>query len=769
MANYEEPDLVVEQRRRRNRRRPTRRNRTKEELDNGRGSRSSIHGGQSSHGEDTSATANAATPAVAVNPPVEDNFADLVSVASETIGARNLHHSTRQTLIQELPNQIIASASSPVRYRFQVALLLALLAVPQVSPASFNSAAPEHLTVFEHVGDMIPDVSYLHVVVPVDLERYEKMFTGALDLISENKKSFKNTKEYKDEEYYHPKTDGNHDIYIANHYTHGPGAKSNISMEHDLSELYNRFRSIKDNMPAMSSSLRSEAIQHIMGPGGTGHFLQGMTFRSQYNSTSGFSRRQRRQDEEEADPDELEFRPRSKRFWGYIGAAIAGGVMGTFLGVYTHQQVQSMATAHDTDLLVQENQAKNRIIRTLNERINTAITFSMEAAEGQFFLNRYMVWASVVRHLKNQLDDFSHLIDSLQKHRLSHTWFNNEQMAQLHQNVNLFGRKHAVLPLTDYASDYFQVDVSYVSTPTQLIILLHVPATRVKEKWNIFRYHPFPIPDKKKMVTMITAPEPLIAMGTDRRYKVLTESDLHHCLRRNHNYLCNSPVITHTNFASACIGAIMGQLPDKISSLCRIHIEPEREMVMQASERTFAVYSPVAFTAHGTCINGTITTKPIGLSNQIEVGPGCNLQLKDHIIEVPFSLTAPRMPMITPTNWDTMEVPKQLLREDDLRQMKLYKLLTNDSRNEEAVQEGLRVSQAQLAMLHDRLTQEVAQQSQTGLIIFACLGGIVTAILCILLVCWCARYWCQRGAARSGTAEPAVHYHVDPRRQAAVF
>jgi len=112
--------------------------------------------------------------------------------------------------------------------------------------------------------------------------------------------------------------------------------------------------------------------------------------------------------------------------------------MGTFLGVYTHQQVQSMATAHDTDLLVQENQAKNRIIRTLNERINTAITFSMEAAEGQFFLNRYMVWASVVRHLKNQLDDFSHLIDSLQKHRLSHTWFNNEQMAQLHQNVNLF-------------------------------------------------------------------------------------------------------------------------------------------------------------------------------------------------------------------------------------------------------------------------------------------------------------------------------------------
>ena len=50
------------------------------------GSRSSLQGQQSAHGEDTP-TATVATTTVAVNPPIIDNFVDLVSVASETVGA----------------------------------------------------------------------------------------------------------------------------------------------------------------------------------------------------------------------------------------------------------------------------------------------------------------------------------------------------------------------------------------------------------------------------------------------------------------------------------------------------------------------------------------------------------------------------------------------------------------------------------------------------------------------------------------------------------
>ena len=624
---------------------------------------------------------------------------------------------------------------SPQAYQAMSMMMMMFMNLFPSTSAAFSNR-PEHLTVFEHVGDMIPDISYLHVVVPVDINRFENMFAKAMTLMNEDSAKLLKITKFNNEEWYFPKTADRHDAFINPMWSTGAGIKMNVSLRHDMQEIHQSFQNIRASLPLASQSSPDITKQHLMGEEADGRIF------ATFNTTGAANRRQ-------------------KRFWPQlIGALIGGGILGTFLGIFNHNQIQSMGNSKMIDLLVQDNIKKNQLIDTLDSRVTKALELSLVNLGDSLFINRYMVWASVVRHLQRRLSDFASLVDNLHKHRLSQQWFSSEQLKQLHQNVLEFAAQHQVIPLTEYPSDYCQIDASFVSASNQLVILLHVPATRKKEKWSIFRYHPFPIPNGNHTVTMISAPQSLIAMGADKRYKVLTESDLHHCLRRNHHYLCKSPVLTHTDFASTCVGALMGQLPDSIAALCRIHMEPEREMVMQASERTFAIFTPIPFTAHGACINGTIITKIITKSAIVGLEPGCSLNLRSHLIEVPFSLTTPRQPIVSTTNWDTLEVPKKLLREDDKRQMKMFQLLVNDTYDEAEFQDGLRLSQKQLAQLHAQLSEQVAANQNSTAIIIATIAAIVGFIAAVLLFCWCGRYWCNP----FGIARPPP---IPPRRPAA--
>jgi hypothetical protein len=74
---------------------------------------------------------------------------------------------------------------------------------------------------------MIPDVSYLHVVVPVDINRFENMFSKAMTLMNEDYKKQSQTKNYKNEDYYFPKSTERHDAFINPIWDSGAEVKMN--------------------------------------------------------------------------------------------------------------------------------------------------------------------------------------------------------------------------------------------------------------------------------------------------------------------------------------------------------------------------------------------------------------------------------------------------------------------------------------------------------------------------------------------------------------
>jgi hypothetical protein len=198
----------------------------------------------------------------------------------------------------------------------------------------------------------------------------------------------------------------------------------------------------------------------------------------------------------------------------------------------------------------------------------------------------------------------------------------------------------------------------------------------------------------------------------------------------------------------------MGQLPQSIASLCRMHNEAEREMVMQATENAFAVYFPMPFTAHGTCLNGTRITRVLTKSTIVQLDSGCSLQLKEHLIEVPFSLISPRVPLISTTSWDTLEVPCKLLREEGRRQMDLFKALVNESYSEADFRDGLRLSQQQLAILHDQLARDFAYSRSWVTILLTTVGIVVGLLLWIAVCVWCCH--CRWGSRYTHHQEPIM-------------
>ncbi|MGI9161331.1 MAG: hypothetical protein ACR2JI_00200 [Mycobacterium sp.] len=607
------------------------------------------------------------------------------------------------------------------------------------------------------------------------------MFNNAVKLMNADAIGTANSQKFSDESWYTPKKDRWHDMFIRPmpDVVRGadggpsPGQHMNVSLYHELLYMKERFEDSKAKLPAASELAQSldtsgQDYSPLRGPDVYLHGLQ----RGTYN-TSGFRSRSKRQVTASRIFGPLMHQRRQKRA---IWAVIAAGIVGTIFGIFSANQIHSITKNDHAELLVQNNEERDHVIRNINDRITNVVALARDNAHINILEVRYMAWTGIVRHIQKRLQQWLDLTHDLHKHRLHSGWFTAKQMDHLHKIVMKFGRARNLKPLTEFPSDYFQIDVSFVSSPNDLVLILHVPATKYPDKWSIYRYHPFPIPNQDGYMTMISAPEPLIAIGPNGLHKALTETDLDKCLQRNHVYMCEAPIITLTSNEGSCIGALMGQLPNVITKRCQVKLEAQREVVVQAGERTFAIFSPEVFTAQGECLNGTSITKYITSTSRLTLDSGCTLRLKQHLLSAPFSIITPRVPMVEKTNWDTMEVPRELLRHVDAQEMRLYSTLLADKNLSLQVEDGLRLSQAQLTRLHKSLANQVHSAQWNHFWITVAIALVLGVIVSVISYLCCARYFCPKPDVSLSISKPASRrgswpqtYEMQPVRESPIM
>jgi hypothetical protein len=566
-----------------------------------------------------------------------------------------------------------------------------------------------HLTLFEDLGDMLPDAAYIHVLVPVDLRNFSSMFSAASDLLYHHLMDFRNSTTFQYAMWYDPTYDKAAYLSLNPEINGTHTTQAGISIYHQIQEIQRTFDNITAMLPASSPYSASE--------------MRPMT-------------RQRRE---------------LAGFIGLATVAIIGALIGTYFGPYNQAQVTGLPLLQDMDLLLHVDDQHHELLDGLNKRVDAAFR-ALKLQENTYknLDNHVSIWNAVVRQLDSRLHQFIDFVTQLQMRRLSMTWFTSTQMQALHQSVLRQAAKYDLKPLTNHLTDYFQLDVSYVRSENFITAILHVPASATDSVFKLFRYVPFPIQLSNDQVLIINAKPDIIAVGHNNHHRVLSDTQLNTCRKHYSKFICEMPLVTNTNFSTTCVGSLMDHNAVGIQTHCSLSTAPSQETVFQISNTMFAIYSPETFTGRGKCINGTALSALVSTISKVTVPPGCSFQLRNHVLKVPINAITTAEPWVQQTKWDTLEVPRQLLLRSTRSADAVHHLLADDDAASSVIQTLIAKSAVALNSTHTKITKDInaaVEQHSWYLVGMAafCLFFCVTICCCL-----CRRY-------RNTTANPPMY------------
>lgn len=557
-----------------------------------------------------------------------------------------------------------------------------------------------HLTIFEDLGEMIPDAAYLHVLVPVDLRNFSNLFNAAQVLLKHHLHDFRNSTVYKDALYYNNEYDRMSYMMLHPEANATLNKDAGISVAHRIREIQRSFNNITSMLP-----------QH-----------------SHHDTFRNLSRQKR------LIPELI----------GLAALIIIGAIVGTYFGPYNQKQFNALPLMHDMDMLLHVDKEHHQLLDDLNTRVNSAFRILKLKEESYRDIDNHVeVWNAIIDQLQYRLRQFTDFVTQLQQRRLSITWFTTRQLQNIHNTVTEQAMKHNLKPLTTHLTDYLQLDVSYVRSDNFITAIIHVPATAAFTNYKVYRYIPFPIPLQNNEVMTIQAREDIIAVGHDNRHRVFSESQLNLCRKHYHKFICETPLITNTNFSTTCVGSLLDHNAEGIQKHCSLTTSIAQETVFQITPNQFAIYSPETFTGRGHCSNGTALSALVSTITKVTVPSGCTFNLKNHILTVPVNIITTSEPWVQETKWDTLAVPRQLLINQLRRTTSIHQILQEDDAQEQFVKAHLDAAKAVIKASKNSISkdmssaQEAVEQHQWYILALAVFSGLTFITIC---ACMCHRY-----------------------------
>jgi hypothetical protein len=211
------------------------------------------------------------------------------------------------------------------------------------------------------------------------------------------------------------------------------------------------------------------------------------------------------------------------------------------------------------------------------------------------------------------------------------------------------------------------------------------------------------------------------------QFKLISNSDLAGCVKRNHIYLCEKHQVLQTNLAGTCLGALYLQHEGGVIENCQIKRKPVRETVYQLNANEHLIFSPKPFTAQIICQNGSHFPVQLLNTQKILVPDFCSVNLINHTISsdgnIRLSPPALQMQMTLNLNLFPSEMMEDLTHADDEfnRIHRHLERLANDTITDEVFN----------SMLHKNI---LSSSSTLSTVLWTLFGLSLSAIL--LLGCW---------------------------------
>ena len=391
---------------------------------------------------------------------------------------------------------------------------------------------------------------------------------------------------------------------------------------------------------------------------------------------------------------------RHKRFLQAF--SLFSDIVGTFMGAFNAYEIQQLKEKF-TELSTGHNMLVRITSQNTNEirQISNGMKQIMDTLEYMAKYNPAEIMMQLDEHLdvfRDRVTVLSNAVQQLHHRRLSIDLLSPEQMDVMHKAVHDEAAVMGFTPLTTKVVDYFQIEVTYMRSGKDIILIVHVPCTKTAELLTIHRYLPFPIPlpilpkahdmtiaqslsiskfteksldqlfdqndlDYKQApeALFISSDSDLIAIGKDNNYQILSPTQLAGCVQKNHIYICDKHHVTKNDLSESCLGSLFLRIESGVRTYCKFERKPVQELVYQLSPTDHLIFSPIPQSPVITCMNGSNERIDIGRTTRVHLEAGCTVKTRKHtIVSDNLHKIAPT-PLQMTWSWDPFELPSTML------------------------------------------------------------------------------------------------------------
>lgn len=505
--------------------------------------------------------------------------------------------------------------------------------------------------VFEEIGQMAGATSYIHLSITLGLSDLEERINDYSKCIAIYKHQVNSTFTMA----YSNTTDKdrNHTLHVY----HARYLDMAATFQRDAGHLKTQIRNIRGILPAPSNGpapsnydrdKRSLVANLLIKTGGK--ILKGLGGQIFKTAKNGVLRQAR-------SPGLL--------------FTLANGILGTFMGLYTQHQINKLRADVDQlketqDQLVEvvvENKAAIGELKTWMSHFNISLSILENLNPGLVVAEM----TNMYNRIQSALDVTVHTLQQAMHRRLAIDFLTPDNLAKVFEDLVSVAAEKGFDLLTKRPSDLLQIETSYVYDGNDVLLLLHVPMTPADSLLRLLRLRPFPIPfsDSHSLLPRPQTSILALSKGQNRLMTTIEHSDLLGCHQIGTVYTCDRHGALQKNIKSNCLGALFEQDIAEARRLCDLELVPRKEAVLQLESNWFLVYSPVMFTAHTTCQNGTSSEVYIKREvRKVYVDPGCSLDLNHHQLSSEISLYLDSN--VRHIDWDREDISLFGLKESDV-------------------------------------------------------------------------------------------------------
>ena len=635
----------------------------------------------------------------------------------------------------------------------------------QATGSRISQKQLQHI-VFEEIGEMAPQMMYVHVFIPLNIttlyQQADIYKTYLLQLANSTT------------------TDYNRIPFTKAARDTGLYGLSKIN------RIIQKLKNLDLNLPHVDSRQKREAqaLQKdlVKQYQETISVLEYLELKESSNSTS---------------IEDHYIHNRDKR---YVMAALslASDIVGTFMGAFNAYEIQQLKTKLQD--LGEGHNSLVQVTRTHNEQINDIHRTMKQIIEIVHLMAEYNP-TKLMQEIDEQIAKFedrvtqiTNAIQQLHHRRLAVDLLTPKQMEILHSEVESVAIQEGFHNQAQHISDYFQIEATYMRTGEDIIIMLHVPCIK-NDLLKIYRYLPFPIPlpftpkshdlTIRQSLTLQTLhfsqhdldsifdqnnldfpqyPEALfiedkadlIAIGADKSFQILSQMDLANCVQRNHVYLCDRNTVVKTDLTESCLGSLYLRQEEGVRKHCKFVRRPVQEIVYQLTDTEHLIYSPILQTTTILCRNNTQETVYLEQSSRVKVPQGCSLQINKHKIHSVRQTNINPHPLHVAWTWDPLSLPSTLLSDPEHLDHLLYQLQTDFSKIDTKFQ-NFRNTTSNTNYFDNMLVKFTTSYSYISILIWTSL--CLAAVANFLYFCTLLYYFLSRRQPINYEVQPAQNPH----------